>query len=331
MSLKNAITLFGTSIGDILLNAAQIAAISGGSQAGQNAIGTNTTTTGTTLVAAQMTTGILNRSGPTAAFSDTTDTAANIAALTGAPAVYTQAFKNLTAFPMTLNGGSGVTMSAKNVIPPNSVANYLINVNAAGAVTFSHVGTTFLTSANPEAPVALATVGAGVITGQGIATQLTTRSGTQVAAFTDTTDTAANIISAQPNSYVGQSWEWIYNNNTVFPATITQGSGVTMTNAVVPANSWARFLVTYSAAGAITLQLLSQGYFPTSGTFTMNGATPVVVAAPNVTAGSVIVPTLKTVGGTPHAFTISAITPGTGFSVTGTSGDTSVYNYVILG
>jgi hypothetical protein len=68
----------------------------------------------------------------------------------------------------------------------------------------------------------------------------------------------------------------------------------------------------------------------TLGTFTMNGATPVVVAQAAVTATSVILTTLKTVGGTPAAFVISAITAGTGFTVTGTAGDTSTYNYRVL-
>lgn len=67
-----------------------------------------------------------------------------------------------------------------------------------------------------------------------------------------------------------------------------------------------------------------------SGTYTLTGATPVVVANKFVTANSVIAQTLKTIGGTPAAHTVTSITPGTGFTVTGTAGDTSVYNYVIF-
>lgn len=69
-----------------------------------------------------------------------------------------------------------------------------------------------------------------------------------------------------------------------------------------------------------------------SGTFTLNGATPVSVGATQITANSAIIITLKTVGGTvgaqPHVETITA---GTGFSVVGTASDTSVYNYTIIG
>lgn len=70
-----------------------------------------------------------------------------------------------------------------------------------------------------------------------------------------------------------------------------------------------------------------------AGTLTLNGATPVTVANANVDAGSIIVFTLKTVGGTvsPSAPNVLTITAGTGFTVGGTASDTSVYNYVILG
>lgn len=66
------------------------------------------------------------------------------------------------------------------------------------------------------------------------------------------------------------------------------------------------------------------------GTVTLNGATPVSVANTSVTADSVITFTLKTVGGTPGATPTATLSPGTGFSVKGTAGDTSVYNYAIL-
>ena len=68
-----------------------------------------------------------------------------------------------------------------------------------------------------------------------------------------------------------------------------------------------------------------------TGTFTCNGTTPVVVANPLVTSNSAIVVTLKTVGGTVGAVpSIKTITPGTGFTISGTASDTSVYNYSIL-
>lgn len=66
-------------------------------------------------------------------------------------------------------------------------------------------------------------------------------------------------------------------------------------------------------------------------TFTLNGATPVTVAYPNLTANSQVLITLKTVGGTVGAVpAIQTITPGTGFTVAGTASDTSVYSYRVI-
>lgn len=71
----------------------------------------------------------------------------------------------------------------------------------------------------------------------------------------------------------------------------------------------------------------------TGGVFTCNGATPVTVTEPTVTANSAIIVTLKTVGGTvsPSVPYIATITVGTGFTITGTASDTSVYNYLVIG
>jgi hypothetical protein len=71
----------------------------------------------------------------------------------------------------------------------------------------------------------------------------------------------------------------------------------------------------------------------TGGTFTANGASAVTVTNANITANSVVVFGLKTQAGTPATAGpfMSATTPGTGFQVKSTAGDTSVYNYWILG
>ncbi len=68
------------------------------------------------------------------------------------------------------------------------------------------------------------------------------------------------------------------------------------------------------------------------GTFVANGASVVTIANANVTSASDINITLKTVGGTVGAVpVITTITPGTGFTITATAGDTSTYNYSITG
>lgn len=86
--------------------------------------------------------------------------------------------------------------------------------------------------------------------------------------------------------------------------------------------------ITGGAISGVTLGLASGQ----RGTFTCNGATPVVVANTTVTADSQILVTLKTVGGTVGATpAVKTITPTTGFTIAGTASDTSVYNYAIIG
>lgn len=85
------------------------------------------------------------------------------------------------------------------------------------------------------------------------------------------------------------------------------------------------------SAGVPTSGGLNRAIRGKTGTFTCNGATPVSVTNANVTANSIIIPTLKTVGGTVGAIpAVKTITPGTGFTIAGTASDTSVYNYVLL-
>ena len=69
----------------------------------------------------------------------------------------------------------------------------------------------------------------------------------------------------------------------------------------------------------------------TGGTVTCtNGGTP-SVSNTNVDAGSAIILTLKTVGGTPAVPIVTTITAGTGFSITCGASDSSTYNYVVIG
>lgn len=68
------------------------------------------------------------------------------------------------------------------------------------------------------------------------------------------------------------------------------------------------------------------------GTFTANSGTAVTVAAPAITANSVVEFGLKTAGGTiAGAPFMVTVTPGTGFTVNAGASDTSTYNYAIIG
>lgn len=310
---------------------------------GETLVNTTISTVGAgTLTAAAFAGGSIVRQGPVAAFTDTTDTAAAIVTALGGFSsgdTFLVYIKNLTLFPMTVTGGTGVTWSGVAVIPPLSTGVYFGTQGgtvSAPTLTFAHISTApWFTPGAISSPqgLALSTVGAGTITAAGITGGFTIRTGSTTA-FTDTTDAAANIIAAGVGAaaVLGASWDYTYVNNTVAPATIAGGTGVTVSGAtVVPANSWVRYLVTNTAAATVTMVAVSQGFFPVSGTVTANQATPVVVSTAAVTAGSNIILTYASgsVGAT-GAF-VSAKTAGTSFSIKSVTGDTAVYNWTIVG
>lgn len=67
------------------------------------------------------------------------------------------------------------------------------------------------------------------------------------------------------------------------------------------------------------------------GTFIANGASAVTVSNTSITANSIILYGLKTVGGTVGAIPVTkTITAGTGFTVAGAASDTSTYYYVVI-
>lgn len=78
-----------------------------------------------------------------------------------------------------------------------------------------------------------------------------------------------------------------------------------------------------------------QDHFETGGTFVCNGTTPVTVADANFTnIAQVITISLNTVGGTVGGSAgvpplVLTVTAGTGFTVAGQTGDSSIYNYLI--
>lgn len=219
---------------------------------------TNITTVGAgTLTAAAIDGRLITRSGPTAAYTDTTDTAAAIvASITNA--FVGQSFyisiKNTVPFNQTIAAGTGVTLAGGNtIVPPNSEGRFLVSLTSLTAVTLTSVNTPRLSAKALEAIVGLTTVGAGTITAAGIVAGVTARSG-PTAAFTDTTDTAAAIIAAQPNARIGDSWEWTYQNNVNFLATLANGTGVTVSGVTaVPGQTSVRYLVTYTAAATVTI------------------------------------------------------------------------------
>jgi hypothetical protein len=342
MASRN-LTIWTPDKGEFVLTAQVLNEIMGGDAGGY--VQTPIATAGNgTLTAAAVLGGQIARTGPVAAFTDTTDTAANLVAGLGgfqAGQAFLFMVKNGTAFVQTLAGGTGVTLPAAILVPPFSAGWYFGTVGgtaAAPTVAVAHITTGPINvAAAVAAPQALAlnTVGAGTITAAGFNAGITTRGGTQIAAFADTTDTAANLVAGLSaiSTTDGTSAEWTYVNNTIFPATLGGGTGVTISGqTVVPANSWARYLASRTSATAVVLTCVGQGFFPKIGTTpAANGATPVAVTDAAVTANSTIALTLKTAAGTPHGAFVSSVTPGTGFSINSLAGDTSTYTYEIRG
>jgi hypothetical protein len=92
----------------------------------------------------------------------------------------------------------------------------------------------------------------------------------------------------------------------------------------------AQYLEGTDAKGRVSAKNIREGI--SEGTFAANSGTAVTVADTSVTAGSDIVITLKTVGGTISAHPyLTTITAGTGFTVNSGASDTSTYNYRIIG
>ena len=115
-------------------------------------------------------------------------------------------------------------------------------------------------TAAPTAPGALTTVGNGTLLASAIATQIVNRS-CPTAAFTDTTDTAANIIAAALPGSLPFTFELKILNNTLFQQTLAAGTGVTLTGqTVVPASCIGEFLVTLNAAGTVTINGLTADF-----------------------------------------------------------------------
>lgn len=151
--------------------------------------------------------------------------------------------------------------------------------------------------------VALNTVGAGTITAAMFIAGIVARGGAQSgAAFTDTTDTAANIIGAITRPIVGQSFTVTYDNNTNATATIASGTGVTISGTtIIPPASFANFLVTYTSAGAVSMAGIEGG--------PINNLPPSQLTSINVTVGTLAAGVIT---GAQDVYVISTnATPGT--------------------
>lgn len=242
-----------------------IAALSGNGIT-QDILNTAVTTVGNgTLTAAALLGGLITRTGPVAAFTDTTDSAANIVAAIGVFSLggtFPITYKNVTAFTSTLAAGANVTVPVTNMVGPfQEVQMYGVigGTAAAPTVTFNHLQTGSISGApSVTTPLVttIATNGAGSLTAAAITGGYINRT-TVAAAFTDTTDTAANIIAANPAlvAKIGASFIFVYANNSTGVATLTGGAGGVTVSGVttVPPGVVVQYLMTYTAANTMTM------------------------------------------------------------------------------
>lgn len=236
---------------------------------GSNFVNTNITTVGAgTLTAAGLVGGVITRSGSTAAYTDTTDTAANIISALGATAPvgvsWEVIIKNTVAFTQTLSAGSGVTLSGVTVIPGLSSCRFLLTYSAAGAVTMVGLNTGYYPSLPPIQVVSSAysgsTAAAGDMTGSNICVCMNSANNPG----TLTTRTAAQVIADIPNAQVGQTWLlMLVNAQGTGALTLAAGdANLTITGtATVGTNAWRMFVCTVATASTVTFRTVGTGTY----------------------------------------------------------------------
>jgi hypothetical protein len=189
---------------------------------------------------------IFNREGAvTADFTDTTDTAATIissipsgfstAAANGASWIFT--YINTTGYQATIAPGTGVTIiasgaAANALVPRLSSLTFVVTQSSPTTVTMNAVNASRLINYPPTLYYPVTATTEEVIPFSAPSDlKYMARTG-PTANFTDTTDTAANMIAAIPGpaalNLVGLTWTLRYMNRTNFLATFAGGTGVTM-------------------------------------------------------------------------------------------------------
>ena len=235
----------------------------------QQSAGTLTTVGAGTLTAALLLGGLVLRSGPTAAFTDTTDTAALIqAAWTGGGqgSSFVCTYQNASAFAGTIAGGTGVTLSGNVVVPPNSWAKFLFIWTGASTITAYWLEGGSLVGGLPAAQyttssVTTGSIAAGVITGAGESFWLQTGAtpGAQLVR------TAAQLLADTPNGHIGQVQRFRILNTGAGTLTLTTDAGTTVTisgTATVAQNTWRDFMLTFNTATTATVQSVGAGVAP---------------------------------------------------------------------
>ena len=220
--------------------------------------------TGTLTAAAMLSHDIL-RSGPTAAFTDTTDTAANVQAawlLAGTGNSFVFTYQNTTAFAATLAGGTGVTLSGNLIVPANTWARFLVVWTGANTLSMYNVSAAELSPLPivqyTTSSVTTGSIGAGIITGS----QMNVWNQTGNTPGAQLVRTAAQMLADTPNGRVGMSvFVRIINSGTgTLTVTADSGATVTLTGTMTLATLTFRdFMLTFNTATTATLQQIGIG------------------------------------------------------------------------
>lgn len=234
---------------------------------GAPTVATPITTVGNgTLTAAAIVGGVILRSGSAAAYSDATDSAANIIAAIPSPSIGDSFFvtiKNTTAFAETLTAGANVTLPTTVIVPANSAATYLVTLTSLAAVTFTHIQTVLTVGITPAqfstAALAVGTLAAGLITGA--AHVVLQNTGATPAA--QTTRTAAQMLADFVGARVGMSYMLRIVNTGAGTLTLTGDASVTVTgHAAVVNNTFVDYVVTFNSPVTATIQSVGSGTSP---------------------------------------------------------------------
>lgn len=212
-----------------------------------------------TLTAAALLGGVITRTGSVAAFTDTTDTGTALDTALGANAITGFSrliqIKNNVGFADTIAGGTGVTVSGRTMVTPNSVATFLLT--RTGTATYTMVGISNLPQAifGVQALLATAdngttqTLTAAMIVG-GLQTYHQTLGGSTPSL---TLPLGTDMDTALADMRTGQSYLLRIINTNSGIATIVTNTGWTLTGTLTLAqNSWRDFIITKTGTGTYT-------------------------------------------------------------------------------
>lgn len=240
------------------LNAISNAANLGTLGAG-NVLTSDTTVGAATLSAAEMVGGLIARSGSVAAFTDTTDTGTALDAALGNAAItganWLLEIKNTTAFAETIAGGTGVTVSGRTVVTPNSVGTYLLTRTGVGTYTMFGIGISPQAIFGVQALVATPdngttqTLTAAMVTGAFQTVHQTLGGTTPSLTLPLGTDMDLALVDMRP----GQSYVLRVVNTNSGTTTIVTNTGWTLTGTLtIATNTWREFVVTKTGTGTYT-------------------------------------------------------------------------------